>query len=64
MTTRRALEVEAAGGSAEVEAVKLENAPEVVRAEVLRLAGLLGTTPLPEPRVGFAQVDARRSTFG
>ena len=39
---------EAAGGSAKVEAVKLENAPEVVRAEVTRLAGLLGTTPAAE----------------
>lgn len=35
---------EAAGGSAKVEMLKLENAPEVVRAEVLRLGGLLGTT--------------------
>ncbi|MGZ3145746.1 hypothetical protein ACVDFE_27880 [Lentzea chajnantorensis] len=39
---------EAAGGSAQVEAVKLENAPEVVRAEVTRLAGLLGTTDAAE----------------
>ncbi|GGM76892.1 hypothetical protein GCM10011609_11070 [Lentzea pudingi] len=39
---------EAAGGSAKVEMLKLENAPEVVRAEVLRLGGLLGTTPAAE----------------
>ncbi|MEU4806152.1 zinc ABC transporter substrate-binding protein [Actinosynnema sp. NPDC023587] len=39
---------DAAGGSAKVEAVRLENTPDVVKSEVRRLGGLLGTEAAAE----------------
>ncbi|MEV0674926.1 zinc ABC transporter substrate-binding protein [Actinosynnema sp. NPDC050436] len=39
---------DAAGGNAKVEAVTLDNTPDVVKSEVRRLAGLLGTAPAAE----------------
>lgn len=39
---------EAAGGDAKVEAVRLENTPDVIRSEVRRLAGILGTQDAAE----------------